>query len=209
MSNRRTNAWNAETQHVLTSSPKTHTFDGWETFSEEYLRVLYPLLQHRAAAGYRNMRFLRYVHKQRTVQKICDLVAPPGRPTIVGFGDWSGTKDSPISRRCCGPIEEIKHCLAKRGDVMFLSVREKKTSVTCSCCNARLTNMKETVTQVRGDGTSVDRRNKVHVVLHCRSNAAGSVPCGKTWNRDVNAARNIRRLTLCMVKGLPRPAVFG
>ena len=32
--------------------------------------------------------------------------------------------------------------------------------------------------------------------------------CGKTWNRDVNASRNILRITLSMVLGLPMPSVF-
>ena len=53
------------------------------------------------------------------------------------------------------------------------------------------------------------RRSKVHKVLHCCSNdKQGSPCCGTTWNRDINASKNMLSLTLCMVHGQERPRAF-
>jgi hypothetical protein len=30
---------------------------------------------------------MRYVFKQKTIQEICDMPAPPGEFTVMGFGD--------------------------------------------------------------------------------------------------------------------------
>ena len=51
---------------------------------------------------------------------------------------------------------------------------------------------------------------RVHKVLHCCNSvkSAPSVRCGTTWNRDVNAAKNLCMLLDCWVKGQPRPAPF-
>ena len=58
--------------------------------------------------------------------------------------------------------------------------------------------------------TALVKGNKVHKVLHCR-NSVGSAPsvrCGTTWNRDVNAAKNMLLLLQVWIKGDPRPAAF-
>ena len=53
--------------------------------------------------------------------------------------------------------------------------------------------------------------NRVHKVLHCRT-SVGSEPvlarCGATWNRDVNASKNILMLLECWIAGFERPKPF-
>ncbi len=49
----------------------------------------------------------------------------------------------------------------------------------------------------------------IHKVLHCRnSDERSSGRCGTTWDRDVNAAKNILMLTIKLLKGESRPAPF-
>jgi len=212
LSRRRTDKWNEETAAETAGVPtcKVATVGEMVHFVQAYLAVLRPLLEHRAARGYRNMRFLRYVRSNQAIEEICDLVAPPGKETIVGFGDWSGGFKSPVSRRTCGPIEQIKHRLKQR--TPLLDVPERKTSVTCSGCQARLRNMvADTTTLCHQTGLRTTRRNKVHVVLHCRRSAdrGDASHCGQTWNRDVNASKNILRITFALLAGRGVPGVFA
>jgi hypothetical protein len=56
------------------------------------------------------------------------------------------------------------------------------------------------------------KNNKVHKVLHCR-NSVGVEPvlarCGATWNRDVNASKNILFLLELWIMGDERPPMFS
>ena len=210
-SKRRTDRWNRDTKSMLDALPSSRSavnIRGMEDFLRVYLSVLTPVLRHRAEKGYRNMRFMRYTKRQRSIEAVCDMLAPPGRETVVGFGDWSGGHKSPISRRTCGPIEEIKHRLQRRAGVWFFHVDEHLTSQTCSCCRQRLVNMRASAVTKAKDGTKKEaQRVKVHSVLHCKSSDGnGSDRCGVTWNRDVNASVNILNLAFGMIHGEARPA---
>jgi hypothetical protein len=162
------------------------------------------------------MRFLRYVMKQKYVKSICDAIAPPGLDAVVvGFGDWSGGSQSCISRKHCGPLEDIKRELRSRKNVWFRMVDEHKTSQIDSETHEPLRNMKAWTTSLRRDANGkMTRRlvySKVHKVLHCQPNAGVRCPTARrqtTWNRDVNASRNILKLLQLEVAGLPRPEVF-
>jgi len=48
------------------------------------------------------------------------------------------------------------------------------------------------------------RTQKVYSVLHCSNNDCRGLPV----NRDVNAARNMRRLLECKLRGEDRPAAY-
>ena len=57
------------------------------------------------------------------------------------------------------------------------------------------------------------RRGHVHKILHCKSSADAATPkgarhCGASWDRDVNASKNLLVLTLCQIFGDQRPAAF-
>jgi len=212
LSRRRTTKWNAETLDDVMSIPSPMTADAtaMDQHVSAYLATLRSLVVHRHSKGYRNMRFLRCIYKKAAINEICDLIAPPGKFCIIGFGDWKGGHKSPIRRRTCGPIEEIKLELQARSNVMFVLVPEYKTSVTCSCCGGRLVNMVAKTTN-RQTHEIRDKKSKVHKILHCKSRTCSHEDDyhGTTWNRDVNASRNILELTMCMVKGYPRPMRFS
>ena len=206
VSNRRTSKWNAETKE-LSDDLKNHPKDFYKT----YLSVSRDLIKHRTKRGYRGMRFMRYCFKQKSVQKICDMIAPRDEFTVVGFGDWKGPKDSPINRRFCGPLQDIKRELQRRPkEVLFRSVWEYRTSKVCHKTRTDLSNMvAKSTTWDRYSGGFVKREaSKVHKILHCKSSKNSKWSLGATWNRDANAARNILMLLQLEVDGKERPIEF-
>ena len=225
-SKRRTYKWNDETQDLVKSipSPNTSNMVDLQDHVRAYLKALPILLQHRANKGYRSMRFFRYVGKQKTIEKVCDVIAPRAQTTVVGFGNWSN-QGYGISRSCSGPIKEIRRCLSRRKNVLFKNVDERNTSCKCHGCFQRLVNMKADSVVWRGvckespiDGSiTVEKQKmvvknvKVHKVLHCRDSvksASSNVRCGATWNRDVNAAKNLLLLLTTWMDGRERPEAF-
>jgi hypothetical protein len=44
--------------------------------------------------------------------------------TLVGFGDWSGGSQSPISRQHAGPVQLIKEKIGRRLNVAIKAVSE-------------------------------------------------------------------------------------
>jgi hypothetical protein len=212
-SRRATTKMNAATSHV------THTLRGSKTADLEalsgylrlYLHHLPALLKHRFKQRYRDLRFLRFTSRRKTINEICDMVVPPGAPmTCIGFGDWSGGHKSPISRKCAGPTKDISKELHRRHNTMLKPVSEHMTSQLDSNTGALLVNMQAYTTKRLQDGSKQTVFNKkVHKVLHCKTSDA-SVPRSKetTWNRDVNAARNIMTLLMLESLGHERPAAF-
>jgi hypothetical protein len=217
ISKRRVNRWNKEMEELSTTVPSSKVADmpSFEAHIRGYLAVLPLLLHHRALKGYRSMRFFRYQGKQKAIEHVCDVVAPKDKLVVVGFGNWNNN-GAGISRKCSGPVKEIRHCLSRRRNVLFKNIDEYKTSCTCHKCFNRLVNMK--AASVRVKITKEGKRekelvqgNKVHKVLHCR-NSVGSAPeegrCGTTWNRDANAAQNLLLLLQVWMRGEERPEVF-
>jgi hypothetical protein len=171
----------------------------------DYLDVVRGLIDHRFNKGYRNMRFLRYVFKQKAVNEICNMIAPPDQFTVVGFGDWNGPGGTCIKRRYCGPLRDIKRELKRRTDsVAFRTVWEYLTSMTCHLTWKRLT-------MVAASTTATERRpglqgpSKVHKV---QNQCARQQPEEHHVERDVNASRNILMLLMLEIRGFNRPAEF-
>jgi hypothetical protein len=188
-----------------------------EAYARAYLQDLPELLLHRATKGYRKLRFLRYVQKQKAVRQICDLVAPLGQFSVVFFGDWSGGAKSPVSRRASGPLQEIRRRLRESRHVDLREVNEYRSSQVCCCCEGQLSKARGVVTSVRrslaGGVEMRKRRGRIHGVLHCKSSerlggACATRPCGMSWDRDVNAANNLLRLGALDALGLSRPDAF-
>ena len=226
---RRIRKWNAQrmTEAQSVPSPETASLERFVLYVRQYLAVLPMLQEHRRAGRYREERFKRFVGKQKAIKDIVDRLAPPDRFLVLGVGDWAGPTGSPISRRCTGPLKEVRKELCRRKNVMLFEVKEGLTSQRCSCCFAdggdkiaddrRLKNMVAETTRKRRqpDGTfeMVASVSKVHNVLHCRKsslerNRRLGGCCGKTVNRDINAAKNMLMLLHRMIRGAPRPLAF-
>jgi hypothetical protein len=222
-SNHVTSKWNEETAAEIArirNDVNKSNMEGLSEFTRSYLSETRALHSHRATRGYRNMRFTRYVAKQRAVSDVCDFVAPrtstiDGKVVhmfnVVGYGDWTGASGTPIKRKYCGPQVDIRKELRRRQDsVLFRSIWEYRTSVTCNITWQRLSNMKAVSNGREKEGVIIDgaKRGSVHKVLHCKSSKCAFGRQGATWNRDVNASRNMLTLLMLEVHGFERPMEF-
>jgi len=210
-SNRRTAKWNKDTEELVRDVPSCET--ALVEHIRHYLSIVDRLLAHRASKGYRAMRFLRYIKKKEAVKEVVDLIAPKENVVVLGFGDWKGPGKTPISRKTCGPIQDIKYALSRRANVIMEEIDEYGSSKHCSCCHSVLTNMRaeRTTHKKKQDGTVKvsTQRGRVHKILHCRSSTNGlGGYCGASWDRDVNASRNLLVLTQCQIFGVQRPVAF-
>lgn len=213
---RRMNEEKKATTDILLANGRGKTSD--PTKMHEYVRAylthLKPLLVHRMSKPYRKLRFLRHIYKQVAVREIVDLIVGQENNTmvtLVGFGNWSGGSKSPISRQHAGPIQMIKDKIGKRKNAEIKPVDEYKTSQLDSNTFQQLVNMRATSVVRKKDGSKVVRlNNKVHKVLHCKTSDNCKLPTckGTTWNRDVNASRNILNLFLKELNGQARPEAF-
>lgn len=217
-SRRRIDKWNEETKNIVQNIPtnKTTSIDRLKDNIRAYISTLPQLLHHRATKGYRNMRFLRFIGKKQTINEICEMLAPKDKITIIGFGNWKGPDGTPIVRRCSGPLQEIKLQLENAKNVKMLIIDEFRTSKTCSKCHNELSNMIAETTKIQRrkgkPATIIKQISKIHKVIHCKSshNEQHNVArCGTTWNRDVNAAKNILEQALCEIFEIPRPLAMS
>lgn len=134
---------------------------------------------------------------------------------------------TPISRRTAGPLQAIRFELRGRKNVIMEDIDEFRSSKQCSCCENSLCNMVVAKTHRRiksknlvDEGNAwecVEGHKRIHKILHCKrsqvggprnNQSGGTIHCGKTWDRDVNASRNILRLTIHQVFGKERPSAF-
>ena len=221
-SNRKVKKYNEQLNHLtedLKGGGRVATSNQFEMYLKAYLAHLPVLISHRMERPYRKLRFLRHVSKQLAVEEIVDQIldskgvgGSKDLLQVIGFGDWSGGSQSAVSRKHCGPIQLIKHKLSQRENVLVTPVDESNTSKLDSNTWKELRNMKskETVVRQRDGSKKVYHNYKVHVVLHCKPSDGEKLfaRLETTWDRDVNASRNILMLLRMDIKGFERPAPF-
>lgn len=111
---------------------------------------------------------------------------------LVVFGNGMFGKDIVKMKGLrCGVAGVMWRCLKKReaaGDLLVIPIDEYKTSRNCCVCE---TDSLNNVSGVKGNS-----------VLVCNI-------CGKLWQRDTNAAKNMMKISIAMWKGLGRPETYS
>jgi len=162
---------------------------------------------------FRRWRFTRQVFDRKALKMVVDKVlgdGPRGDPSkiCIGFGDWSNAVGV-LKGGNAGPVKKVKQELRHHATVV--RIREQYTSQVCSGCNHELKTKnlvllhKEKSRLDEGGNRVGDEGKKVecHEVVRCKNNE-----CAITWQRDVNASRNMYHLLLCKKDGKARPAIF-
>jgi hypothetical protein len=167
------------------------------------------LLEFNRPLAFRAWRFKMKRFGMKALHNVADAVLGKGvsdRTKIcIGFGDWS-QPDGFLKGSVKAPIKKIRAELRKRATV--IKIREYNTSQVCSKCNhaSKTKNLwlrdrkkKKKKEKKEDEGRLV----KCHEVVRCNFNE-----CTTTWQRDVNASRNIRFLLTKIRDGADRPSIF-
>ena len=129
------------------------------------------------------LRFHTAMKQQRTLDDIANRLCPDGTNSVVAFGN--ARFNASMKGQMPGPASKIRRHLIVKKKGRVVLVDEFQTSKKCSWC-----------TQIQGgsvlrhprmaswkDGVGLHVKN-VYELCQCTT-------CYRTWNRDVNAARNI------------------
>jgi hypothetical protein len=220
-SRRRTTHLNRATKALVDGMPSAAVPDveGQRQHLRAYLSALPELLAHRARHAYRNLRFKRFVYRQKAIGEICAVVAPEGRTSVIGFGDWTGGRASPISRRAAGPLRDVKQQLRMLGRVRACrDIRETRTSKTCSACHCELENMKaRSVRWVRRPEVDAARTDEVRGARRSTAQRlekvrrSGRAPTrGRRWEKEEKATGKVHKVLHCRNSaGCRRTAAAG
>ncbi|KAK1944188.1 hypothetical protein P3T76_004100 [Phytophthora citrophthora] len=134
---------------------------------------------------FRKLKFRRYTLRSSQLDRACfELAGARGTKTIVGFGDCGMAGEGVIKGSVPGPVKTFARKLARYCEVVV--VDEFRTSKRHYDCHSFSDLENQRVKRRCRDG--VVRSVPVHKVLHCLTKNGG---CGKSVDRDVNAAKNI------------------
>jgi len=207
-------------------SPKTANLSLFDNYIRYVLRGYGKLVQF-YDERWRNLRFQRYIGRQKALTEVCRRFTTGGKKygsdpsisnnasdptkkkkwkplaqheepekrTVVAFGD--GMFSPTMKGKRAGVSRVLFRALRhhdRLGHLTLVKVPEFRSSKVCSRCQTL-----QTLDHVRDEASS---DASLHAVLRCKE-------CDTVWNRDVNAARNLRRIALHMAaKENEVPAVF-
>ncbi|PNW76209.1 hypothetical protein CHLRE_12g543700v5 [Chlamydomonas reinhardtii] len=153
------------------------------------------LLALYAAPAWRQKRLQVYCQKQRVLcREAVRLMGGEPEVTqqkgVVGWGGGSAGYHGTVSRAGQPPRKEFVRLLRERFARHVIVINEYRTSMVCANCG-RLSLRRKELPQGGAD---------FHVLV-CND-------CHTTWDRDENAALNMRLLLVLQLLGRDRPAVF-
>lgn len=172
-----------------TPTPKVHTAAAFLEHCAYIRRWLDPILNHTVGERkVRRLRFQAYMQRVATLDEACHGITGGKKDAIVMFGAArcsSGWGHAPA------PIMELRRRLEMRATLVVL--HEHYTSKRCSKCAFANTNYDDQLEAgARGQSGQQRAKNNIYSTRWCPH-------CKTRWNRDNNAARNIRQLWQIMV----------
>lgn len=183
-----------ETDMCNTPTPRGSTVASMQAHLVEMLPQLQQLLRHHGSSRYLNMSFTSFSRKTRAMEEMADRVAPKDEKVLLVYG----AADFPHAMKgnVASAYKRLKKTLALRSNVTLVEVGECNTSQKCCRCHERMKNARKEVV----DGDRI-RQEPIHAVKVCPH-------CCTTWNRDLNASRNIAHIFNMLRSGKERPEDF-
>lgn len=126
--------------------------------------------------AYSQVNFDAWKAKQRAFQQICKDLSDQ-KVTILACGPSPFAKNSPIKGYLRGPIKELTYAFSVHALIRVIILSEHRPTLLCAWCHVR-----------------VKVSKSPHRYVTCNV-------CGRTTNRDINAAMNIMYFLECVLNG--------
>lgn len=167
----------SEIEEILKGMPslKTSSFEKYSKQVVYHLAHSEKLFEFYNKHPYQKWRFTSFFFRKKTISEFCNRIAPKGKKTLVGFGDWSVPQGMSFGKPS-GAVEGLKSALKRVATVV--NINEHNTSKECSCCGSNIKNL-----------YFKNKDQKLtfsHQVIRCINN-----DCMISWQRDKNASSNI------------------
>jgi len=181
--------------------------------------TIWPVLAERArsyaahnavygSVALRRAAFDCYMKKQKALTKVHQKLLPDKKTVLAwGDGDFAHTRKG-LATAVNGTIEKY---LKQRSGGAMRTTPEHRTSMLCSCCHSKMGNVVQGIvkrrngqpftTTRRPDGDVIKRR--IHGLYQCSKEG-----CYTRWDRDLNAAINIRNVFLSICNTRMPPLAF-
>lgn len=176
---------------------KDMTLSSYKLYLKEKLLLNSKLGSFYESPIYRKLRFNTHVNTQRSEQNLVNRFKKKfGTPdqVVIGYGDWSESHH----RKYHEPVKGVGfRKLFRRAGYEVVLVDEYRTSHYCCSCKLPTAYCREEKSPP-GSTSKVGWGHKVHGLLRCET-------CMKRWNRDINGAINIARVTRSELDGNGRP----
>lgn len=178
-----------------------------------YLEVMPAIKKHRFERGYLPAKWDLHIAETKARNTMVDKIVLKGKDavTVIGFGDGDTTRLQ--IKGFQGPRNRLEQQLTRTPGALVFSIWERRTSMACNECWRRLSNVCAEGTQLDKEDSNIRRIVYKHVykLLECRKRLEGEkgLRCGWSGDRDVNAARNMLMLLMCLLNKEDRPAVFS
>lgn len=178
-----------------TPSAKTTSLGQLQAHLRYVLPHLGQLLSHYGTARRRNMAFRCFSRKEAAMKAMVRKLIPSDEEWLLVYG--AAGFDHAKRGRVASPYRQLKARLFALPNVTSCEVGECNTSKTCCACHKEMKHLKYWDSQQEGELVKRD----IYEVKFCPE-------CRTPWNRNVNAARNIKFLFDTLQSGKPRPEAF-
>jgi hypothetical protein len=187
------NPWRRKLSTRLSCTPvKTADYQRLKTNIQTNFLAAVPITNLSKRKVFRARRFKSYRFGQKaTVKAVKKLIGKGADPskTVIGWGHWEQQDGGFLRGNEKAPVKKLRRACREFG-IKVIKIDEHLTSKRCSgCCSSN-----HKCKNVKYNGIHC------HQVIRCTNSE-----CEEVWQRDLNAARNIRNVLMAFLDTQQRP----
>lgn len=185
-----------ELQSLTKCSLKVSVYQTFINHLREWLRLSLNILSEYKKMIYRKQKFTVYTHRQEAFYKLSNKIIQGRDPSKIIIGWGNGCSNQKGIKGNHLPNKAFKNFIIKTTDLILVDIDEYRTTKCCSKCGKET---KQIWTKESSENMERYRR-AIYAITRCPNN-----DCQITWERDINASTNIRKVLIHKLKKISRP----